>query len=212
MKKSLIALSLAFACSFTTLAQAATTTEVSTQLSEAAVFFNQVLQETRNPYIANMAQESLNRLKSGEDLTTNAGSRQQVEVPLLTQLNKGLAVPVLLDKRVMGTFIVDTGATYTVITPRMAEKLGVYISPDAPRITILTANGAIKAPMATIPSVAIGSVEVRDVPVVIQELGTAAQISGLLGMTFFKDMDLTIKKNKLILSISHAPRTYTRTE
>jgi clan AA aspartic protease (TIGR02281 family) len=185
--------------------------EDSPQMSEATLFFNQLLHETKNPLIANMAQESLKRLQTQTQQQTQPSpvsaaheSKRQIEVPLIGHMNNSLAVPVILNQKAMGTFIVDTGATFTVITPRMAEKLGVQVRPDTPRIKIVTANGVINAPLVKLDQVAIGGVEVSNLNVVVQDLGNDTMLSGLLGMSFFKNMDLTIKKNKLILSISQA--------
>jgi clan AA aspartic protease (TIGR02281 family) len=185
--------------------------EDSPQMSEATLFFNQLLHETKNPLIANMAQESLKRLQTqtqqqaqSSPASASHESKRQIEVPLIGHMNNSLAVPVILNQKAMGTFIVDTGATFTVITPRMAEKLGVQVRPDTPRIKIVTANGVINAPLVKLDQVAIGGVEVSNLNVVVQDLGNDTMLSGLLGMSFFKNMDLTIKKNKLILSISQA--------
>lgn len=179
--------------------------EDSTQMSEAAVFFNQLAHD-KNPIIANMAQENLKRLQgqSAPAAQPSSTSKHQVEVPLVGHMNNNLAVTALINQKTMGTFIVDTGASFTVITPRMAQQLGVQIKPDTPRLSIMTANGVVKAPMVTVDHIAIGGVEVTNLPVVIQDLGNDTLLSGLLGMSFFKNMDLTIKQNKLILSISQA--------
>jgi predicted aspartyl protease len=48
----------------------------------------------------------------------------------------------------------------------------------------------------------IGNVEVSNIQAVVQDLGGDPQLSGLLGMNFFKDIELTIRRDKLILRIS----------
>lgn len=180
-------------------AHAEMTTE---QQAEATLFFNQILQQTKNPVIAHLAQESLSKIESQR--ADAAYGNRQVEIPLLSQMNNSLAVPVMINDSIAGTFLVDTGATYTVITPRLAQKLGVQITPESPRITILTANGPVKAPLVALSDVAIGGIRVSNVQVIVQDLGNDMLLSGLLGMNFFKDMELTVKQNKLILKVSHA--------
>jgi clan AA aspartic protease (TIGR02281 family) len=172
--------------------------EDTTQVQDATMFFNQLIKETKNPLVASLAQESLSRIKE-KNVTS-----QRVEIPLLRRMNNSLTVPAMVNRSAMGTFIVDTGATYTVITPRLAQKLGVTVGPENQRISIITANGTISAPVVILNNVAIGGVEVSGVKAIVQDLGKDELLAGLLGMNFFKDMELTIKQNKLILSVSHA--------
>ena len=131
------------------------------------------------------------------------GPLRRVVVPTIMQLNSSLAVPVLVNNRTMATFLVDTGASYTVITPRMAKKLGMVITADTPRISMATANGVVQSPLVTLDKIAIGQVEVENIQVVVQPLGGANDVllAGLLGMNFFKNMDLTVRQNKLVLDI-----------
>lgn len=128
-----------------------------------------------------------------------------VEVPLIKgTYASNVVVPARLNRDIMGTFIVDTGATYTVITPAMAKQLGVNINKNTQRIAILTANGWIQAPIVTLDSLSLGNVEVGGLQAVVQDLGGDANLSGLLGMNFFKDIELTIRRDKLLLRISSA--------
>jgi clan AA aspartic protease (TIGR02281 family) len=177
------------------------------QHKEATMFFTQILQGTHNPVIARLAQENLKKLNTAPasvSSTPEMDSMRRVEIPLLTQSRHSLAVPVLLEQRVVATFVIDTGATYTVITPDVAQKLGVVITPETPRITIITANGAVAAPKIQLKKLSLGGVELSNVTVLVQDLGRDPMLAGLLGMNVFKDMELTIRQDKLILGISSA--------
>lgn len=171
--------------------------DVSPQLSEATLFFNRLANESSNPLIASLARESLDKLQG------NRAIRRQVVVPLLEQPDTSLAVPALIDGKVMATFLLDTGSSYTVITPRLAAKLGVAITPETPRISLVTANGPIKAPLVKLRNISIGQVNVPEINVVVQELGNGDDLllSGLLGMNFFQGMDITVKEDQLILGV-----------
>lgn len=170
--------------------------DVNPQLSEATLFFNRLAQESNNPLIAKLARENVNKLQS--NLTV-----RQVIVPLLEQPDTSLAVPTLIDGKVMATFLLDTGSSYTVITPRLAEKLGLVITPETPRISLVTANGPIRAPLVKVKNISIGQVNVPEISVVVQELGNGDDLllSGLLGMNFFQGMDITLKEDQLILGV-----------
>lgn len=170
------------------------------EAKEAAIFFTKLVNDSDNPLISSWAKESLTRLNNPGQSQPH---KREVSVSLMTQANSNsMVVPVMLNQKTMGTFLVDTGATYTVITPRMAKKLGVVITPDSPRISIITANGVVKAPMVTIDRVAIGDMQVKNVKAVVQDLGEDMLLAGLLGMNFFQGMDMAVRQNKLILSIN----------
>jgi clan AA aspartic protease (TIGR02281 family) len=175
---------------------------VNPQLREATAFFNQLARESNNPLIASLARDSLSRLQASAPM-------RRVVVPLMEQPDTSLVVPALIDSKVMATFLVDTGASYTVITPRMASKLGIAITRETPRISLLTANGPVTAPIVTLHNLSIGQVNVPEVQAVVQELGNGDDLllSGLLGMNFFKGMDITLKEDQLILGIRDAHQT-----
>lgn len=169
------------------------------QSEEAATFFKELATQTANPTIAAMAKENLKQLEKKD--TRHRFSKKQIEVPLMTQNSGSLVVPTVLDGHVMGTFIVDTGASHTVITPRMAKKLKVEITSETPVISIVTANGIVKAPKVMLDSVTIGDVTVNNVEVIVKDLGGDILLGGLLGMNFFENMELTVKRDKLVLGI-----------
>lgn len=173
--------------------------EVNSQVSEAAAFFSQLANNSSNPIISRIARDSLNRLQQTNE------PRTRIEIPLLEQSDTSLVVPTLIEDKVMGTFVVDTGATYTVITPAMAARLGITVTPQTPRIFIITANGRIQAPIVTLKNITIGGLKVPSVQAVIQTIGTGDDLllSGLLGMNFFNGMDLTVKQDRLIIDVHH---------
>lgn len=194
---------------------------VDNDLTEANAFFNELLEQTDNPVIARFAKENLRHLDSSLDtedkgyqlLSSTAiqvaaqpskiNDTAAVEIPLLKgTYSRNLVVPALLNKTTTGTFIVDTGATFTVITPQLASEMGVVIDKATPKMSILTANGWIQAPVVTIHHMSLGDVQIDDVQAVVQDLGGDPNLSGLLGMNFFKDIELTIRRDKLILRIS----------
>jgi clan AA aspartic protease (TIGR02281 family) len=159
---------------------------------EARQFYNQVIQNSQNPVVVQLARENLQKLR-------RQVMARSVEIPLLSQVSGSLAVPIMAN-HTMATFLVDTGATHTVLTPRMAKKLGIVVTPDMERITILTANGVVRVPKVVIADLSVGGVTVHNVEAIIQDLGPDPLLSGLLGLNFFKDVELTVKTDKLILT------------
>src|SRR4051812_29697340 len=49
---------------------------------------------------------------------------QFYSIKIIPQMDNTVAVPVLINKRQSSMFLVDTGASYTVITPQLAKQLG----------------------------------------------------------------------------------------
>ena len=174
--------------------------DVNAQTAEAQAFFQRVANQSTNPLIAALAQESLTRLQQKNKPT------RQVVVPLMEQPDTSLVVPILVNGNVMATFMVDTGSSYTVITPALARKLGVVVTPQTPRVSLITGNGVVEAPMVTLHDVTVGSVRVAEVTAVVQQLGNGDDIllSGLLGMNFFKGMDLTVRGDNLVIGVPGA--------
>jgi aspartyl protease family protein len=204
MAKFLVALGV-FVTILTAGAQAGFAETDQQQEAEAKAFFQQVIQNNQNPYIISLAKDNIHRLNGAPtSFMARHTSHRTFEVPLLSQLNNGLAVPSLINSKTMATLLVDTGSTYTVITPRLARKLGIQVTANTPRVSIITANGMVKAPKVTLRNVAIGQVKVKQVTAVIQDLGNDILLSGLLGMNFFEGMDLTVKRDRLIISVNDA--------
>jgi len=168
--------------------------ETGSDTQAATEFFNKIARESDNPVLAKAARESAARLNQ----TTPPSTTQRHRIRLFSQADDSIAVPAVLNGKTVGTFIVDTGASYTVITPRMAKKLGVDVE-SVETVSVLTGNGVIKAPLVTLKDVMIGQIHVSEVKAVVQDLGGDLIIAGVLGMNFFKGKTITIQQDSLIL-------------
>ena len=95
-------------------------------------------------------------------------------------------------------FIFDTGASSVVLRAEDAQRLGI----DTRRLTydmeVSTANGQAATAESIIPDLAVGSVRVRDVPVLVAKPGALRE--SLLGMSFLDRLaSFSVAGNKLIL-------------
>jgi clan AA aspartic protease (TIGR02281 family) len=187
----------------------------SNEWSEATAFFNQLITTSKNPVIVNMARENL--LKMQQPLPPQAEScamqpvayrpteadiplnRTVTEVKLLPQSDNTYVVPAIINKKHMATFLIDTGASYTVITPQMARQLGLHLTDENTSVPVTTANGTVNAPLVTLKQLSLGGLRVDNVEAVVADLGDAPQLSGLLGMSFFHGMDLSFKRDRLVI-------------
>jgi clan AA aspartic protease (TIGR02281 family) len=108
-------------------------------------------------------------------------------------------VPVTLNHAIQATMLLDTGATYTVVSRRLATSLGLY---EASRTTLSTANGLISVPLARLQSLKVGVAEALDVTVAIQDISTNATVAGLLGLDFLSRFHTSIDSRKQLLILS----------
>ncbi len=86
--------------------------------------------------------------------------------------------------------IVDTGASGTVITPSMAQALGVQVVGKT-KVNTASQTG-VEVSLGYVHSIAVGGAVVKEVIVAI---GSDALDVGLLGHDFFDDFDVTVKQD-----------------
>ena len=98
-----------------------------------------------------------------------------------------------------GTFIIDTGATYTSISREMAEQLGLDLT-NCDHVRITTANGRIDVPKVTIDRLSVNGLEARNVEATVIDVRKGSSFHGLLGLSFIRQFVLTIDpgSNQLI--------------
>ena len=89
---------------------------------------------------------------------------------------------VILNKRENHEFIVDTGASFTNISWKMAKDLEVTIDETTPFLPVVTASDVVLNPLVTLKSVGVGKAEVENVDVTISDL--PGDKGGLLGNSF----------------------------
>jgi clan AA aspartic protease (TIGR02281 family) len=115
-----------------------------------------------------------------------------------------MVVKAVLNKKLIGQFIVDTGASYTVIHPDVAKKLELSPDEDIPPVAVSTANGKVLANLVNMDSITLGTFEVPNVMTAIMEdLDDESEegILGLIGQDCLNRFRVTINstENQLIL-------------
>jgi clan AA aspartic protease (TIGR02281 family) len=134
---------------------------------------------------------------------STASLANQAEVSI--EMNgANIVVPVLVNGTLKSYMMIDTGATYTVVTPRIAKRLGLKLDRFAPRVTLVTASGYITAPLAEVPSLKVGNAEVRPLQVVVHDFLPPPPIEGLLGLNFLSRFHTSIDYRRQRLTL--APR------
>lgn len=95
-------------------------------------------------------------------------------------------------------FLVDTGATVTVLTDTDARRIGLDPATLNFNVVVMTANGNARAARAVAEEIRIGSITRRRVPVLVTEPGRLGQ--SLLGMNFLGTLaGFDMRGDRLIL-------------
>ncbi len=97
---------------------------------------------------------------------------------------------VILNHRLQSHFIVDTGASFTLIHWQIAKELGITVNEMTPFIPIYTASQLIFTPLVTLRSVRVGDAEAENVDALIHNLPSNAP--GLLGNSFLNRFRVTL--------------------
>ena len=113
-----------------------------------------------------------------------ADSRGQYSVEALVE---GVTVPML----------VDTGASYVMISASAASRIGLRPDPGQPRAKFQTANGFAYASPVTLRTIDLGSIILTDVQAFISE--DAATEVNLLGASFLKRLASVEQRNGMLV-------------
>ena len=132
--------------------------------------------------------------------SNNPAFTGRASVPLK---KKGLTavVEVKINSTTKANFILDTGASYTVISEHVAKELKIDLEKKHPKIRLQTANGIIEVPLVTLDSIEISGLRVDDLAAAVHNFSTDTNIAGLLGLNFLGKfrMELDTEKGILIL-------------
>jgi len=123
---------------------------------------------------------------------------RETTVPLEHGLGVWIAQVVLNDART-GRFLVDTGSSVTVVSPRLAAALGIAGGAGGSPVELSTLGGRTAGPVATLTSLRVGELEVRDAPVVLHDPGPG--LDGILGNTFLGRYRVTVDADRRQLQL-----------
>jgi clan AA aspartic protease (TIGR02281 family) len=127
---------------------------------------------------------------------------ERVAVPLIRAGN-AFIVRALMNRRREALFVVDTGASYTSISTGLARELGISVGDGSPTVTVVTASGTIRVPVASVESINLGNLEARDVQVLVFDLPSGSRVDGLLGYTFLSRFHVQLDPVQGVLVLDH---------
>jgi clan AA aspartic protease (TIGR02281 family) len=97
-----------------------------------------------------------------------------------------------------GTFLLDTGASFCVLSPRFASAL--RLAPSKEEVTLRTANGNIRAPVVELATVQVGSVRARGVRAVVQS-AVDGPLDGIIGLSFLDRFTYSVVPSRRLLRL-----------
>ncbi len=126
--------------------------------------------------------------------TTNQEPDPHADIIIpLKKIGGSFVVQATLNKERTAHLIVDTGASLTVLSTRIAIDLGILGTTDTELLTVNTAGGSVQVNMNYLSSLNIGNARAENIAVAIHDLpDIPEQIEGLLGMSFLKHFLITL--------------------
>lgn len=112
-----------------------------------------------------------------------------------------VVIEAMLNGKTPAKLIVDTGATYTMISAATAKELAIEPNESARRLPIQTANGMIQAPLTSLESINVGGVEMKNLTAIVHDALPNSQVAGLLGLNFLSNFRMDIDTQKGLLHL-----------
>jgi clan AA aspartic protease (TIGR02281 family) len=106
-----------------------------------------------------------------------------------------------INRKKAGKFVVDTGASYTMISSSMARELSIDLGSNQPTLNFQTANGLIQAPVTNLDSIAVGGMEVKNLTAAVHDAVPDARVTGLLGLNFLSHFRIDIDTQRNLLHL-----------
>jgi clan AA aspartic protease (TIGR02281 family) len=166
--------------------------------NEAIDEYERVLQLRPSEEIAAASRGALNALMPLAGRTATRRADADETTIALERSRGGWITEVVLNDTRKSRFLVDTGASLTVLTPELADELGIKPPRRGRVVRLQTLSGETEGPIVTIPLVRVGDLEARDVIAVIHEI---PDLDGILGNTFLARYSVTLDARRGLLTV-----------
>jgi clan AA aspartic protease (TIGR02281 family) len=110
-------------------------------------------------------------------------------------------VEATLNKKAAAKFVVDTGASYTMISSAVAKELEIDTEQNRRTAPFQTANGVIQAPLVSLESITLGGMEIRNLTAAVHDILPDSRVAGLLGLNFLTNFRMDIDTQKGVLHL-----------
>ena len=116
-------------------------------------------------------------------------------VPIVVN-GASVVVPVMFNGALKANLALDTGATITVVSSRIANILALSASAAT---KVATVGGIITVSLARVRSLKVGDAEVQDLLVSVHDFSPDPRIEGLLGLDFLKHFHVSLDSRRRLL-------------
>jgi predicted aspartyl protease len=127
-----------------------------------------------------------------------ATAKNAVVVPV-TVSGRAIIVPVTFNGSVTANLLLDTGASMTMISRRLANNLAL---PAIASGLFSGIGGTVNAQIARVDSIKVGDAEVGAMPVSVHDSARFPRFEGLLGMDFLGHFHLSVDSAKRLLVLT----------
>ncbi len=115
---------------------------------------------------------------------------------------KVLIISATINQRISGRFLLDTGASYCVISKDTAASANLSGRKDGPKVRMATASGAlVEATLGEARRIDVGDAVARDVQVAVVDGDPFPGFQGLIGLSFLQHFKYSVdsKSGELLL-------------
>jgi clan AA aspartic protease (TIGR02281 family) len=110
-------------------------------------------------------------------------------------------VEATLNKKASAKFVVDTGASYTMISSAVAKELAIDTEQNRRTAPFQTANGIIQAPLVSLDSITVAGMEIRNLTAAVHDVLADPRVAGLLGLNFLSNFRMDIDTQKGVIHL-----------
>ncbi len=147
--------------------------------------FQDSKEATTNPPISPSAPEPSSPLQPPSSFS------KAIYLPLRKAGNHFL-VTMTLNDRATGLFLLDTGASLTVISPQISREAGISTDTSSPILPLKTASDIIFPPIVHVGKINLGTLTLPGGDVIIHDIHFGKGVSGLFGMDLLSDYMVTL--------------------
>ena len=163
---------------------------------EAAENYEAALRLAPDPALAASARQGLRELAAARTPRRPPAEPDETSFPL-EAVGGGWVTKVKLNGVRTARFLVDTGASVTVISPDLAAELRIRPDPDSRAVTFKTVGGLTSGRLVRIPSLRVGEVEAADVVAAVIDVG--AMYDGILGNSFLARYTVQLDPRRAVM-------------
>jgi clan AA aspartic protease (TIGR02281 family) len=97
--------------------------------------------------------------------------------------------------------VLDTGASFTMISSATAKQLDIDASQNARTMPFQTANGMIQAPLINLDSISVAGLELKNLTAAVHDAMPDPAVAGLLGLNFLTNFRMDIDTDKGVVHL-----------